>query len=74
MKHLREYSTRYTPLGEMCTPEIGCFWAEVLVEMPDGVLLDKEEFYHFVRYFMDKLPHDWDRKSLMGIKLILVDA
>jgi hypothetical protein len=74
MKHLREYSTHGMATDYLSTPVIGCLWAEVLGEMPEGVLFDKEEFYHFAIFFMDKVPHDWDRKSLMGIKLILVDA
>lgn len=75
MKTLREYRVRAIQekgmmADYMYTALIGTLWAMVLADSVNEIQMDKEEYEHFCLCFLLQLPHDWDRKTFMGVTII----
>ena len=48
------------------------YWPEDLASGDLEVEMNDNEFLYFTRFFLSQLPHDWDRQSFMGVRIIRV--
>lgn len=48
---------------------VGDTWARILTQKQKEVSITDDQFYAFTKYFLNQLPHNWDNKTFMGVKL-----
>jgi len=74
IKSLRDYIDPYfkTNITPFAVSWISEAWPKVLTEQLKEIEMKDDEFYAFVSFFILQLPHDWDGKSFMGVKIIRI--
>lgn len=74
MKTLNDYIDPYfAKEGYFSTAQVGDAWPRVLTDRIKEIGMTNEHFYHFTRFFLTQLPHNFNGKSFMGVKIIRID-
>lgn len=69
MKRLIDFIDPYLVKGGIATGYVGDAWARILAGRVETICMDNEEFYHFVRFFINQLPHNFRGTEFMGVKI-----